>query len=563
MRSWLISALFLFHMNSAFPGILYTPENLFSSSRFKRSAILKSPSPAYNSELSDTYRKYKYSQLLLSPSNAFDNPVHTYKGKNTEMSTDETENNAKFGKTKYWTRDERENLLELRRAGLTWDDISRRVKRTPSACSQKYSTLIKSTRWSELGHKRLLDFTVLYGENWTKISQELNKEVDQYICAGDLSLNFTLLLFTHLFYCTCQFSNTDSCRLHYLQFQREFEVGPWSDIETNMLHRVYEENTVSRRLILDQGFIGVDCEDLLINLDRSQQIFRLSKPANWRNVSHVLHRSSIDCRRQHIKVFMNRDLDRTADIWSDSEMAYLCQLVNVCGQRWVEIGRDLGRSPMQCYNRFHNFYGIVSNHTITRNRSQTGCMDSNDKSIGGKTKLSFFDVKKIECRFRFWDTEEDQVLLDLVNKHGNSWKRIGHEMGRTNRDCFQRYQVDRRYEYLLVIHTPKFDFHTYCNCSCLFQILSVADGPSGWTEEQTKELQILVEELGPKWTEIGKRLRRTAYTCRAAYKRLIDKSNDAVMPRWSDRKKIITEDHYRLRIQRFLFTRVLDNCILL
>ena len=77
----------------------------------------------------------------------------------------------------------------------------------------------------------------------------------------------------------------------------------------------------------------------------------------------------------------------------------------------------------------------------------------------------------------------------------------------------------------------------------------------GWTEEQTGELKALVDLLGPKWTEVGKRLRRTAYTCRAAYKRLLDKSTDpeAVMPRWSDRRKSLSENLYKERIRR-LFT---------
>ena len=34
----------------------------------------------------------------------------------------------------------------------------------------------------------------------------------------------------------------------------------------------------------------------------------------------------------------------------------------------------------------------------------------------------------------------------------------------------------------------------------------------------------LVGEKGPKWTEIGASLNRTAYVCQAAYKRLVHKS---------------------------------------
>jgi transposase-like protein len=65
-----------------------------------------------------------------------------------------------------------------------------------------------------------------------------------------------------------------------------------------------------------------------------------------------------------------------------------------------------------------------------------------------------------------------------------------------------------------------------------------ADGPSGWTNEQTSELVALVKEMGSRWTEIAKKLQRTAYTCRAAYKRYVDKDSgrNLTMPRQSDRK---------------------------
>jgi hypothetical protein len=48
-----------------------------------------------------------------------------------------------------------------------------------------------------------------------------------------------------------------------------------------------------------------------------------------------------------------------------------------------------------------------------------------------------------------------------------------------------------------------------------------------------------VKECGPRWTNIGRRLRRTAYVCRAAYKRYIDKHDckNLTMPLLSDSKK--------------------------
>ena len=107
-----------------------------------------------------------------------------------------------------------------------------------------------------------------------------------------------------------------------------------------------------------------------------------------------------------------------------------------------------------------------------------------------------------------------------VKENGNSWKKIGDKLGRTNSDCFQRYQI-----------------------------LQVAGGPQGWTHEQSVELKRLVEEKGPRWTDIGRQLKRTAYTCRAAYKRLLDKSKDpnAQMPKLKRQSR--AEQTYILRMK--------------
>jgi hypothetical protein len=50
--------------------------------------------------------------------------------------------------------------------------------------------------------------------------------------------------------------------------------------------------------------------------------------------------------------------------------------------------------------------------------------------------------------------------------------------------------------------------------------------PQGWTHEQNIELEELVRTHGAKWTLIGSKLGRTSYVCRAAYKRLLEKSAD-------------------------------------
>jgi len=55
----------------------------------------------------------------------------------------------------------------------------------------------------------------------------------------------------------------------------------------------------------------------------------------------------------------------------------------------------------------------------------------------------------------------------------------------------------------------------------------------GWTEDQKTELSALVAKMGPRWTLIGKEVGRSAYVCRAAYKRIAT-SSGFVMPRYRD-----------------------------
>ena len=73
--------------------------------------------------------------------------------------------------------------------------------------------------------------------------------------------------------------------------------------------------------------------------------------------------------------------------------------------------------------------------------------------------------------------------------------------------------------------------------------MSFVGGPVGWTQHQSDHLHSLVTEYGPKWTAIAKQLNRTAYTCRAAYKRLLERKSTSsldidtsIMPRKSDEK---------------------------
>lgn len=144
---------------------------------------------------------------------------------------------TKEGKIQYWTNMEKGLLQDMRREGLSWEAISSELRRSPSACSQKYASMIKESYWSPYMHTNLLDLVVYYGENWTRIEQELLECTGRYTCAV-------------------------SCRLHYLQFLRLFNLGPWEEEEIQRLMEVYPENEKTRRKGLREiGYIEDNNED--------------------------------------------------------------------------------------------------------------------------------------------------------------------------------------------------------------------------------------------------------------------------------------------------------------
>ena len=84
---------------------------------------------------------------------------------------------------------------------------------------------------------------------------------------------------------------------------------------------------------------------------------------------------------------------------------------------------------------------------------------------------------------------------------------------------------------------------TAYQCFQRFQIISQANSSkSGWSTEDNAALFRLVAEYGAKWTTIGKLLGRTAYVCRAAYKRFVDKApaKTLKMPKANDEVKAMT-----------------------
>eukprot|EP01036_Dinobryon_divergens_P030151 gene30150-39347_t len=151
-----------------------------------------------------------------------------------------------------------------------------------------------------------------------------------------------------------------------------------------------------------------------------------------------------------------------------------------------------------------NVYGDASASYFSSGEGLSS--DSEDEMRGWGVELEL-NLGAGGSRSRTWDGKEDAMLLSYQEEYGNKWKAIGQLINRPGSQCFQRYQILR-------VHKE--------------------NGRLKWSDGEYGRLFQLVQSHGPRWTVIGKLLGRTAYVCRSAYKRLVDKFDSSAslqMPR--------------------------------
>lgn len=204
-----------------------------------------------------------------------------------------------------WSEEDVEKLQMLRAQNTPWPAVAEDLGRSQSACRQRYNNILKSEAWSPDVHKALMDLVSEVGEDWTSISAIIRKRHKQM-------------------------PSVHSCRLHYIQSLRQFNIGPWSDDEKNFLGQVYKENCITKQF-----------------------------QPNWRNISHTLSRSSIDCRLTYSKVYLDKDLERVTDSWFEDELLRLETLVETNGPHWHSIGRELVKRILFSSLSFLFFPGFI------------------------------------------------------------------------------------------------------------------------------------------------------------------------------------------------------------
>ena len=140
-----------------------------------------------------------------------------------------------------WSRSDVERLVSLRAQGLALAEIGARLNRSATACKSRYATHRPQIYWSKEKKGAVLSAAVVLGEDWAAIGRETNLAAQH-------------------------------CRIFYLDVLRNQRSDPWTLDDDR---RLLELCAVSSGLHQD-----------------------VLAATSWKNVSHLLNRPSVACRKR-------------------------------------------------------------------------------------------------------------------------------------------------------------------------------------------------------------------------------------------------------------------------
>ncbi|KAI8114423.1 hypothetical protein M9434_002547 [Picochlorum sp. BPE23] len=164
-------------------------------------------------------------------------------------------------------------------------------------------------------------------------------------------------------------------------------------------------------------------------------------------------------------------------VWSDEEDRLLAEWQKKVGNKWSEVAKHIsGKTGQQCAQRWR--------HRVNP------------------------DIKRDK-----WDAHEDELLTNLVAKHGNAWAEIArHVPGRTDQQCMGRWK----------------------------RHLDPSIRREKWSDEEDVKLCALFSKYDNAWSSISKAMRgRTPQQCRTRWHNL--KSSSFMTKRKEDIQKVDME----------------------
>ncbi|KAG6059820.1 hypothetical protein E4U16_006970 [Claviceps sp. LM84 group G4] len=302
---------------------------------------------------------------------------------------------------KFWTVEEHDLLLSLKKAGETWKDISERLGRTPGACQHQYNQRFEVFQTERLDgtpgacqlqyNQRFEDSQSSKGSLQTKLNKHWTEEEDKLLLtlkeAGGTWQEISESLGR----------TPAACRGHY--FSKRLEI---SEKESSQGSSQLKNETEERRLF---------------QLKASDE--------TWPEIAQRLPvRTNIDCQRRYEEGLDAYDTERSqgslqANLiklkpWTEEEDKLLLKLKEA-GGKWQEISESLGRTPGACRSRYGKYLEVKVSET---EKSQSSLQLENER------------VK--------WTAEEEKLLVQLKASH-KTWQEISERLGRTPRACQIRH----------------------------------------------------------------------------------------------------------------------------
>ena len=177
-----------------------------------------------------------------------------------------------------------------------------------------------------------------------------------------------------------------------------------------------------------------------------------TKKVKRRTYSHPVYMLLANLKRKKASI-----MPKTKE-FTQTELLELQNQYKTHGRNWAAISKEMGKSPVDCYRMF-------SKHLAKSERFQ----------------------KKLE-----WTKEEDQLLQEAVNKHGDgNWLEISNYLdGKSNSQCYHRW--------MKTIHPD------------------IKRGR--WSLEEDAALLLAVKAFGSNWVLVAEQVpHRTDIQCRERY----------------------------------------------
>ncbi|KAG6048711.1 hypothetical protein E4U17_007053 [Claviceps sp. LM77 group G4] len=303
---------------------------------------------------------------------------------------------------KFWTVEEHDLLLSLKKAGETWKDISERLGRTPGACQHQYNQRFEVFQTERLDgtpgacqlqyNQRFEDSQSSKGSLQTKLNKHWTEEEDKLLLALKEAGGTWQEISESLG------RTPAACRGHY--FSKRLEI---SEKESSQGSSQLKNETEERRLF---------------QLKASDE--------TWPEIAQRLPvRTNIDCQRRYEEGLDAYDTERSqgslqANLiklkpWTEEEDKLLLKLKEA-GGKWQEISESLGRTPGACRSRYGKYLEVKVSET---EKSQSSLQLENER------------VK--------WTAEEEKLLFQL-KVADKTWQEISdHLPGRTVNACQVHY----------------------------------------------------------------------------------------------------------------------------